>query len=154
MTMELRVSSKLKKKRLDVVAFLKTKFRQHNMNLTHQRIIIYQEFAKAKDHPGAETIYLRVKKLLPTISFDTVYRTLNMFHDIGVADIIAGYGAPKRFDPNTKAHEHFMCVKCNLLFDGSEKPNTKMNIPKRLPADFSVLRKRVFYEGLCDKCSN
>ncbi|MHC4190903.1 MAG: Fur family transcriptional regulator [Planctomycetota bacterium] len=123
------------------------------MNLTQQRIIIYKEFTKAKDHPSAEAIFLRVKKLLPTISFDTVYRTLNIFYDIGIADIVASYGTPKRFDPNINKHEHFMCVRCDLLFDLFDGTRIQTQVPKRLPEKFSVLRKRVFYEGLCNKCN-
>ncbi|MBC8317138.1 MAG: transcriptional repressor, partial [Desulfobulbaceae bacterium] len=50
--------------------------RKANLKITHQRLEIFRELAKALDHPSAESLYKRLQKKLPTLSLDTVYRTL------------------------------------------------------------------------------
>ena len=50
--------------------------RNSGMKLTHQRMEIFREVAQTGDHPDAEKVYQGVRKRMPTISLDTVYRTL------------------------------------------------------------------------------
>ena len=51
------------------------KCEEHGLKVTPQRVFIYEELLKATDHPSIDDIYQRVKRHLPNISFDTVYRT-------------------------------------------------------------------------------
>ena len=50
--------------------------RKAGAKLTHQRMEIYREVAQTGDHPDAEKVYQGVRERLPTLSQDTVYRTL------------------------------------------------------------------------------
>ena len=74
--------------------------RENGLKLTPQRTAIYEELLKAKDHPTADMIYKRIIKKIPNISFDTVNRTLLTFSEIGITNIVEGYGQPKRYDPD------------------------------------------------------
>ena len=47
--------------------FFKDKCAEHNLKITPQRVIIYEELSKSKDHPSADAIYKRVRKTLPNI---------------------------------------------------------------------------------------
>jgi Fe2+ or Zn2+ uptake regulation protein len=64
--------------------------REHGIKATHQRIEIVRELASTEDHPDAESIYERVQERIPTISLDTVYRTLRLLED---NDIISRVGS-------------------------------------------------------------
>ena len=55
--------------------------RAAGLKLTHQRLEIYRELAMSSDHPSAESLYKRLKKKLPTISQDTIYRTLSTLEE-------------------------------------------------------------------------
>ena len=61
-----------------------TACRESGLKVTHQRLEIFRELAAADDHPTAETLYNRLQKVMPTLSLDTVYRTLTTFeeHDL------------------------------------------------------------------------
>ncbi len=66
------------------------KSKENGLKITPQRIAIYQEFLKAKDHPSADNIYKKLVKKIPNISFDTVHRTLLMFSTIGMLILLKG----------------------------------------------------------------
>ena len=57
---------------------------EKGLRLTHQRLEILRELVGAKDHPSAEMVFGRVRRRLPTISLDTVYRTLSTFDELGI----------------------------------------------------------------------
>lgn len=132
--------------------FFKDKCREYNLKVTPQRIVIYKEFLKSKDHPSTDGMFNRVKKIFPDISFDTVNRTLLTFSKIGIVNIVEGYGEPRRFDPDIENHHHFRCVKCNTIIDFDYKLYDNLKVPEEIHKKFFVLNKKVLLEGYCDKC--
>lgn len=128
------------------------KCRENNLKITPQRIVIYRELLRSKDHPNAEALHKRIKQILPDISLDTVNRTLLTFSKIGIVQNVEGYGEPRRYDPNTENHHHFRCVDCNSLIDFDYKPYDDIIIPRDIAKRFSVHSKKVLLEGYCDKC--
>src|SRR3990170_3591696 len=95
----------------------KEALRRSGVKMTHQRMEIFREVAKTEDHPDAETIFKGVRGRMPTVSLDTVYRTLWLFIDLG---LVVTLGPPRervRFDANTISHHHFVCTQCGLVRD-------------------------------------
>jgi Fur family peroxide stress response transcriptional regulator len=125
---------------------------ERNLKITPQRSEIYKELLKAKDHPSADMMYKRIRKNLPNISFDTVYRTLLSFSEIGIVDIVEGYGEPKRFDPDTRDHHHFRCIKCGKIKDLRIALKEDIEIPEEISKDITVIRKKIIIEGFCEDC--
>ncbi|MDD5622527.1 MAG: transcriptional repressor [Actinomycetota bacterium] len=125
--------------------------KSNNLKITPQRSLIYKELVASKDHPNAEIMYKKVKKTFPAISFDTVYRTLLTFSKIGIADILALPGEPKRFDGNKKGHYHFRCIKCDNIIDINDSSNI-IKIPDSISQKFDILDSKIIFEGICDKC--
>ncbi len=130
----------------------KHKCRANNLKITPQRTTIYRELVKSKDHPSASTIYNKLRKIFPDISFDTVNRTLLTFNEIGLVSVVEGYGESKRFDPDTKSHHHFRCIKCNDIIDIHHRSFDNIKIPEEIQRQYTVLNQRVVMEGICDKC--
>ena len=126
--------------------------KENGLKITPQRTAIYQELLKAKDHPSADIIYRRLVKKIPNISFDTVNRTLATFSKIGIANVVEGYGQPKRFDPDITIHHHFRCVQCDTIIDFHNKAYDNITVPKEIQKQFTVWNKKVVLEGLCNKC--
>jgi len=128
------------------------KCKEYNLKVTPQRIVIYKELLKSKDHPNAEALYKRVKKTLPDISLDTVNRTLLTFSKIGIVNIVEGYGEARRYDPDIENHHHFRCINCNSIIDFNYKPYDDIMVPGDIKRRFIVRSKRVLLEGYCHKC--
>lgn len=132
--------------------FFRGKCREHKLKLTPQRIVIYTELNKSKDHPSAEVLYKRVKKIIPDISLDTVNRTLLTFSKMGIAHIVEGYGDARRYDPDRENHHHFRCVNCSSIIDFNYKPFDDIIIPGEIKKKYTVFNKKVLLEGYCIKC--
>ena len=99
------------------VAEMIEKLRESGVKLTHQRMEIFREIVGRTDHPDAASIYESVRKRLPTVSLDTVYRTLSMLKDAGLISTLGPSQDRVRFDANVAPHHHFVCTKCGKTED-------------------------------------
>lgn len=128
--------------------------KDHKIKLTPQRMIIYKELISRNDHPSTDMLYQRIQETFPTISFDTVHRTLLTFCNIGVADIVEGTGNPKRFDGILDKHHHFQCVRCKKIIDVYHETYDHLPVPEELQHRCRVLKQTVRFEGVCEACYN
>ena len=144
-------SSKRSELKVRMEAF-KAKCRATGLKVTPQRMAVYEVLIKSNEHPSAEMVFRKVKRTLPNISLDTVNRTLLTLYEIGAAFAVEGSGDAKRFDGNLKSHQHFKCIKCKRIIDFHHKPFDNIAVPKSISRRFTVLRKTVYLEGICDLC--
>ena len=126
--------------------------RRQRLKITPQRVEVYKALVASSDHPSAEAVYKRVKQSLPSISLDTVNRTLNTLSYIGAAFVVPGSGDAKRFDGNLGNHQHFKCIKCKKIFDFHHDEFDNIRPPDKLARRFKVLRTTIYIEGLCRAC--
>ena len=126
--------------------------RKAGLKVTPQRVAVYKALIGSKEHPSADMLWRRVRKTHPNISLDTVNRTLLTLAEIGVAFIVEGSGDVKRFDGRLEAHQHFKCIKCKKIIDFHHKPFDNIPIPKSISKKYTVLKKTVYFEGICDLC--
>ena len=141
-----------KSKAKDALDSFKDMCRQHNLRITPQRIVVYEDVITSKEHPSAETVFQSVKKTFPNVSFDTVNRTLLTFTRIGLIDVVEGQGGPRRFDPDQNKHHHLHCVRCGKIIDFDDERYDKLKVPKDIENRFRVLSMRVVVNILCDEC--
>jgi Fur family peroxide stress response transcriptional regulator len=126
--------------------------RKAGLRVTPQRIEIYKQLINTDEHPSAEVLYENVRKTFPSISFDTVNRTLLTLSRIGAASVVAGSGDVRRFDGGMDKHQHFKCIKCKRIVDFHYKPFDNIKLPSNLARKFTILKKTVYLEGICDLC--
>lgn len=87
------------------------------LKATSQRFIIYKRLLEGANHPTADQLYDEVSPDLPGLSRDTVYRTLNMLADCGLAIKLVMPGGATHFDGDVSRHHHFLCEACGRIFD-------------------------------------
>ena len=126
--------------------------RRHGDKVTHQRMEIYRELAKTPEHPDAETIYRRVRKRIPSISLDTVYRTLRLLEDEGLISRVGSISERTRFDANTDRHHHFVCTECGFIGDVYNEEWNTLKSPKDVTLMGKVDSIHVELRGLCNTC--
>lgn len=127
--------------------------RRAGTKLTHQRSVIFRIVAETDEHPDAETVYQSARAEIPTVSLDTVYRTLWMLHDLG---LISTLGPPReraRFDANIASHHHFVCNLCGRAVDFQNDEFDALEVPDEVTAIGNVERARVELRGTCLDCS-
>ncbi|MEW6381796.1 MAG: Fur family transcriptional regulator [bacterium] len=135
-----------------LLSIFKEKCKEHHLKITPQRIIIYEELLKAKDHPSVDMVFQKVRSILPTISFDTVYRTMSTFTEVGIIEIVEGYSGVRRFDADVSPHHHFICLRCNRIIDFWDKNYNDLPLPQSMEAQHVILKKKVILEGICNQC--
>ncbi len=126
--------------------------RQAGLKVTPQRMAVYKMLLETKEHPSADMVFQEVRKIFPSISLDTVNRTLNTLSEIGIAFIVEGSGDAKRYDGNLDNHQHFKCMKCKRVIDFYHKSFDNIQVPKSLSGKFTILKKTIYFEGICDLC--
>ena len=80
------------------IEWFENQCRQAGLKVTPQRTAVYQELLRTQEHPSAELLHRKLRKKFPSISLDTVNRTLLTLNEIGVAHIVEGSGDVKRYD--------------------------------------------------------
>jgi len=117
-----------------------------------QRIKIMEYLCEHKGHPTADQIYRHLKQKGLKISKATVYNTLNLMAEKGLARVLTMDDNENRFDVITYEHGHFICEKCGTIFDFD------VDIDKAVPSKSNglegceVKQRDVYYKGICSKC--
>ena len=134
-----------------LAAFIKM-CRKVGLKATHQRAEIYRELARTDEHPDAETVFRRVRRRIPAISLDTVYRTLRLMEEKGTILRVVSLGDRTRFDANTEQHHHFVCRECGAVKDFDSEGLNDLRAPPEAAALGTVESFQVELRGICVPC--
>lgn len=115
---------------------------------------IFRYLAGTESHPDAQTVFKAVRKSLPRISLDTVYRALWLFRDLGLLRTIESPQGRVTFDSNLGDHHHFICNRCGTAYDFTSREFQGLSIPKTARALGQVLEARVELRGICRRCDS
>jgi len=143
------VSVKTIKKRM--ASFLEASQVQ-GIKATHQRIEIYREVASSDAHPDVNAIYHRVRKRIPTIALDTVYRNLKFLADHGLVTIMGLSHENLRVDANLEPHHHFICIKCGVIRDFASPALNNVSLPREAKRFGRPTAVQVEVKGICSQC--
>ena len=127
--------------------------RSKGYKATPQRIAICRIALNSREHPSAQQIYDQVKKIHPTVSLATVYKTLEVLRDL---DLVQELNFPKgqaRFDSYMNPHINLICVKCGKITDIDDV--TAGEIAKKV-AKFTKFKPNgqgMDVYGMCQQCS-
>lgn len=134
------------------VARFQEAFRAAGVKLTHQRLQIFREVAASLEHPDAETVLREVRRRLPTVSVDTVYRTLWRLHDLGLVATLGPRRGGVRFDANLRRHHHYFCVQCGRACDFESPELDALRLPDAVQSFGSIAGTHVEVRGVCESC--
>lgn len=126
--------------------------RDAGLRLTYQRQEIFRELALRPDHPSAETLHQRLRERIPTMSLDTVYRTLATFAGHGLVNRIETVENQARFEADIGCHHHMMCIQCKEIIDFQWPAVDEAALPDVVGAWGRVEAKSVVVYGICRKC--
>lgn len=114
-----------------------------------QRLAIMQYLLSHHTHPTVDEVYTGLSGDIPTLSRTTVYNTLRMFSDYGVASMLTIDEHRVCYDGNTTPHSHFYCEKCKRIYDlmTPVMPETQAYIDGN-----KVNSSSFYYRGVCKNC--
>lgn len=137
-------------RRLD---YFKAIAKQSGIKLTHQRLEIFRAVASSEHHPSAEAVYKAVQAAMPTVSLDTVYRTLWLLTDLGLLSTLGPRQDSARFDANLEQHHHYRCMRCDLIRDFESAALNELPIPDSVNRFGQVVNAHVEVQGICTRCA-
>ncbi len=116
---------------------------------TVQRASIYEYLAGNSSHPAAEEVWNAVRRKLPALSLESVYRILNDFAAAGVVKRLESYDAV-HFDPDVRRHDHFYCRSCGRILD---LPMTQEHVFPELAEEYGTVEDmEIRLSGTCRDC--
>lgn len=125
---------------------------QNHLKHTKQRELILAAFLEAKRHITSEDLYQAVREEHPNIGFTTVYRTMKLLVEAGIATERKFDDGITRYEIEQEHHDHLVCVKCGRIqeFECEVIEKTQSEIAES--HGFEVLRHRHELYGHCRDC--
>ena len=133
---------------VDLIKYLKEK----GYKVTPQRIAVYDILKNTKEHPSVDMLYNRLQPVYPTMSLATVYKSLEVFKELGLVQEL-NVGEDKfRYDANVSQHPHITCISCgkvedvydDMLFDLMEQVAGKTG--------YQLVSQQLYFFGHCPSC--
>jgi len=128
--------------------------RSKGYKATPQRIAICRIALNSRKHPSAQQVYDEVKKIHPTVSLATVYKTLEVLRDL---DLVQELNFPKgqaRFDSYMNPHINLICLRCGSITDLNDFTTEEITRKVAAATKFKPSGQRIDVYGTCQKCSN
>lgn len=122
------------------------------LKLTPQRLAIIREIADDLTHPTAQDIFERLRAELPSMSFATVYNTLDALARAGLCVARSLTPGATRFDPNVAPHHHAVCDRCGAVSDLPVKAGRGDSGTGAVPPGFQVRVVEQIVRGTCARC--
>jgi Fe2+ or Zn2+ uptake regulation protein len=133
----------------DLIALL----RARGQRVTSQRLLILRELRRLGHHASADQIYNSVRDELPGMSVPTVYATLDLLVELGLArKIDAGIGT-SLYDARTDPHQHTVCRHCGRIDDIDGELDLAALLREASATGFRADRAELVVSGLCADCA-
>lgn len=121
---------------------------------TEQRDTILRTFLETRDHLSTDELFRLVKKKDPRIGYTTVYRTLKLLAECGLASEVAFHDGVARFEHqyNRRNHHHMVCTGCgaSVEFFSPEMDKLEQEIGRRYR--YETTRHTFQIYGFCEDC--
>uniref|UniRef100_A0A7V4LBT4 Transcriptional repressor n=1 Tax=Desulfobacca acetoxidans TaxID=60893 RepID=A0A7V4LBT4_9BACT len=130
------------------------KLRNRRISVTPQRLAVLTVLEKSRTHPTAEQIFQEVRRDMPAISFNTVYKTLEVLCQRGLVIKVNPLHEVARYDIDTGEHAHLVCRRCHHIVDLHDLKVPIPPLPAHLEGGFRVDGHSLFYWGLCPSCQH
>ena len=127
---------------------------RENLRMTPQRSVIMQAFLASKGHLSSEELYEVVKRKDPSIGQATVYRTLKLLADSGLAEAVDFADGVVRYEPSSHGehHDHLICTRCQQFIEIVDPVIERRQEELAQTHGFILESHRMNLYGLCPDC--
>ncbi len=127
---------------------------QKGLKSTRQRDIILDAFLSSERHMSIEDLYLKLRAKHPSIGYATVYRTLKLFAESGIAREIHFGDGQTRYEHVAEGehHDHLVCTHCGAIAEFENETIEKLQDEVAKSHDFVIETHKLELYGICAKC--
>lgn len=136
------------------VAEVRLMLKQKDLRLTPQREAVLRILLQSQNkHLTAEDIYDRTREEYPDIGLATVYRTLELFEDLGLVSGLEFGAGGRRYEFGLqKEHHHLICMQCGSIFEFNEDLLGELEETISQESGFQILSHSLRFFGYCQDC--
>jgi Fur family peroxide stress response transcriptional regulator len=120
--------------------------------LTRQRKVVLDVVQAVDTHPTAGEVFEAARKLMPAISFATVYNSLRYLKQEGLVREVAFGSGASRYDRETDRHDHAICTACGTLVDFDLPGTVELIRAAARASRFKAESVHLTLVGLCERC--
>ena len=121
--------------------------------LTNQRRLLLELLRDAEGHIDAKELYRRASTRDESISPATVYRSLNLFTELGLVDEMRLGGIRCYYEiKQSPEHMHLVCRGCNKVMEFQNPHFQELIEAVRREHGFKVTKAELYLEGYCPEC--
>jgi len=120
--------------------------------VTSQRLVILRELRRRSEHATAEEIHRAVHQELPGTATPTIYATLDLFVELGLARRIET-GTAALYDARLEPHQHAICRRCGRVQDVDGRMNASALLRAAGDRGFHADSAELIISGLCEECA-
>ncbi len=138
----------------DEIEILKSFLRGKKLRVTPQRLTILEVFLEKKGHVEVEGLFLEVQKIDSSIGIATVYRTMNLLVDCGLARENTLSKGQKTFETlyHQSHHDHLICTQCKKIVEFEHPLIEKYQLEISQTHGFSLNQHQMEIYGICSDC--
>lgn len=127
---------------------------ENNLKVTPHRELILETFLDHEGHRSVEDIYRTVREQDPRIGYTTVYRTMKLLTECGLAREIDLADGITRYEHlyNHQHHDHMICMECGQSIEFLNPEIESLQDAASEQLGFKVLDHRLQIYGLCRNC--
>ncbi len=130
-----------------------SKLKGRDFRMTPQRLAIIKILISSESHPSVDEIYKEVRKLFPTTSLATVYKTISLLKELNEVLELGFPDGSNRYDGNKPyPHPHAICTKCRKILDPEISSVHELSEEMRQKTGFVISSHRLDFFGLCPEC--
>jgi len=129
---------------------------QHNLKITKQRRVVLEVFLGIEDHVSAEDLYKKVSEKDPKIGLATVYRTLSLLTESGLASELDFGDGQKRYEHNYmhSHHDHMFCTQCGKIIEFHHPMIEQFQEQVAEEHGFKMTSHKLALYGICKECQS
>lgn len=129
--------------------------RTRNLKMTSPRETVLKAFLENEGHLSADDILAAARALDPGIGQATVFRTVKLLADAGLARDACQDDGPRRYEHayHHSHHDHLLCVRCGKIIEFCDPAIEKAQDKIFRANGFKAMGHTMELKGLCAECS-
>lgn len=127
---------------------------RQGLKSTRQRDIILDAFLSSERHLSIEELYLKLRAKHPNIGYATVYRTLKLFAESGIAREMQFGDGQTRYEHvgEGEHHDHLVCTGCGAIIEFENETIETLQNEVAAAHGFLIKTHKLELYGLCARC--
>lgn len=126
---------------------------ERGLKSTRQRSLVLSTFFHAGGHLNVEELLARIREVDPKVSAATVYRTMKLLTESGIAHARHFGDGQTRFEIATEHHDHLICTGCGTIVEFEDERIEELQLAVARRHGFTVTDHKMELYGRCAACT-